>query len=809
MPVPSPSPEPAPAPSTKPEEHKSFWGHVADVSDFLFATKSLGRILTGEGGWGDLASVGITAASFFIPPVRLLKFGVKPLESIIVHAAEVAASDTASVVAKRMAAKTADNARYLLENPAKHEELAKLAQTTDNAEITKLNNLHTEADHFLSTGTIPEPPIKRVGDTYKEPTPPAISEDLKTEFKAMKEAESTKTIDERIASGEDPNAPIKEAPGLDPESDAAKYPNLTAEELAMHRADGLSEQAIKAWDEWEAKQNAGKLLTEDKVLGRTEGRVNAADEVQAEFPVTAEGKPITRRMEDAMPEDMRTGNLKVDRTAWLISESKKLENFLKKKPTNAGEIRATKDLWNKKANELQLKMNPDERIQANELADKLTERSLADYKVGKDTLQRGVLDFDVSKETNLTKLTDTRTRLIDEWRAETNPDLKKGLAITGKKVAARIEELNKLPEVSSVVENSTLTKVRPNELSGDSAYENLLNDVMDNIINKHIGSRTALEPMSSKAAKRIEELGLDPLPDTVPTSLEVMQDVSTSDYITSSKNFKQLTSIIEQHYPVRGSHPADAIDSRDYIQSQTDALFYRTKTELLHTATLREIENEPGKLETLQEVGKTLEKIRNGKVCLAINGFDLEQVFKNELFLNQFATNTSRGTLNHAMRRSTEAIQHGTWLDALPGERAIYGYMAPTDADIIMKSVSGYGDFRVVFKPEVRSRTTFTYGDSLGDDFLPIPVEGELKSNQIYQALNLSTVKNPSPLYDVNYHDIYPEAQIFGKLIPNDIESVYLVPSRFGENSVNLEQVNKLKDIFEKFGIKFANTIGL
>jgi len=502
-----------------------------------------------------------------------------------------------------------------------------------------------------------------------------------------------------------------------------------------------------------------------------------------------------------MPEDMRTGNLQVDRTAWLISESKKLENFLKKKPANAGEIRATKDLWNKQANALQKDMTTEERVQANELADQLTERSLADYKAGKDTLKRGVVDFNVSKETDVTKLTDARTKLIDDWRAETDPDLKKAIAFTGKKVTARIEELNKPPVVSSVIENSTLAKVRPNELSGGSAFENLLNDITKNIENIK--------------ANPDHKFTIPDDPDSV-LDFESLESRATNnsimDYITSSENFKELESLIQKRYPVESSHPADVIYSRDQIEAQTYFLKERIMQELGHTETLQKLLLKPDLNDTLKLVEQQLEKIRNGKVCLAINGFDLEQVFKDKVFLNQFQTNTSRGSLNHSMRRKTEAIQHGTWLDALPGERAIYGYMAPTDADIVMKSVTGYGDFRIVFKPEVKSRSTFVYGDSLGESYIPVPVEGQLKLNQIYGAISTKDLETALPhIADVSpnkFNMTYPEAHIFGKLTPDDIESIYLVPSRFGENIVNLEQVNKLKDIFEKFGIKFANMVG-
>jgi len=166
---PSPSPEPSPTPSPLPDE-KGLWGHIADVADFLFATKSLGRLFTGQGSWGDAAAVGITAASFFIPPVKLLKFAAKPLESIVVHAAEVAASDTASIVAKNAAELTAKNAEYLLKNPEKHAELIRLTNLHANdpeASVFKLHDLSKELDYFFETNKSPYefkiiPPVRLI-----------------------------------------------------------------------------------------------------------------------------------------------------------------------------------------------------------------------------------------------------------------------------------------------------------------------------------------------------------------------------------------------------------------------------------------------------------------------------------------------------------------------------------------------------------------------------------------------------------------------------------------------------------------------
>ena len=84
--------------------------YLAEVGDFLFATDTIAKIARGEGTWGDAALVGVTAASFFIPPAKIAMLSSKALTAVIKASSKVAASETASAAAKRAAAKTLDDA---------------------------------------------------------------------------------------------------------------------------------------------------------------------------------------------------------------------------------------------------------------------------------------------------------------------------------------------------------------------------------------------------------------------------------------------------------------------------------------------------------------------------------------------------------------------------------------------------------------------------------------------------------------------------------------------------------------------------
>jgi hypothetical protein len=83
---------------------------IYDVADFLFATKSLGRIAQGKGSWGDLVDVGVTAATFFVPPAKLLKLTGPTLDLVIKNAGKAIEHEATSVAAKRAAQKTLDDA---------------------------------------------------------------------------------------------------------------------------------------------------------------------------------------------------------------------------------------------------------------------------------------------------------------------------------------------------------------------------------------------------------------------------------------------------------------------------------------------------------------------------------------------------------------------------------------------------------------------------------------------------------------------------------------------------------------------------
>jgi hypothetical protein len=84
--------------------------YYAEIGDFLFATKSIEKLASGKGGWGDAAMVGITAASFTVLPAKLLALPAVALMKVIKASQKVVINPVASVTTKRIAQKTLDDA---------------------------------------------------------------------------------------------------------------------------------------------------------------------------------------------------------------------------------------------------------------------------------------------------------------------------------------------------------------------------------------------------------------------------------------------------------------------------------------------------------------------------------------------------------------------------------------------------------------------------------------------------------------------------------------------------------------------------
>lgn len=84
--------------------------YVAEIGDFLFATDTIAKIAKGQGTWGDAALVGVTAASFFVAPAKIMQLSSKALNAVIKGTTRVLESDVTSTAAKNAASRTLNDA---------------------------------------------------------------------------------------------------------------------------------------------------------------------------------------------------------------------------------------------------------------------------------------------------------------------------------------------------------------------------------------------------------------------------------------------------------------------------------------------------------------------------------------------------------------------------------------------------------------------------------------------------------------------------------------------------------------------------
>lgn len=111
----------------------------------------------------------------------------------------------------------------------------------------------------------------------------------------------------------------------------------------------------------------------------------------------------------------------------------------------------------------------------------------------------------------------------------------------------------------------------------------------------------------------------------------------------------------------------------------------------------------------------------NGDVCIALDRESMEEVLDSGRFMSQFETQRSGGLYYPSFRAQVELVQQLIHPDVVPERRPIYGYLG---FDEESGDVGQYGSVRVVLKPSVKTRTTFTDGDSLGNPVIPQPVSG-------------------------------------------------------------------------------------
>lgn len=161
------------------------------------------------------------------------------------------------------------------------------------------------------------------------------------------------------------------------------------------------------------------------------------------------------------------------------------------------------------------------------------------------------------------------------------------------------------------------------------------------------------------------------------------------------------------------------------------------------------------------------------------------------------AYNTDKGREDRSymdMRRGTEERRFGEATpDAVYGAVAINRELEKIDGfERVYDGATAYGPVKFVLKPEVASRTTYTYGDSFADD----AYSGTYSSRQ---GLAARTLLDHQTGWGGPAIPDYYEAQIHGGVKVSDIARISIRTSAYIDRMDS--QVTKIKELAAKYGI--------
>lgn len=193
---------------------------------------------------------------------------------------------------------------------------------------------------------------------------------------------------------------------------------------------------------------------------------------------------------------------------------------------------------------------------------------------------------------------------------------------------------------------------------------------------------------------------------------------------------------------------------------------------------------------------------REGEVRTRVTENALEQIIDDGRVKSQFETGTSEGHLDPDARAEAEEKGLGAPFDLSVEDRPIYGYVHHPEAG---HDTSAYGDIALCMKPEVKDRTTVTFGDSLSLFHMGRMVGAPMKRADKYamashaafalmRAARMSGVKRRLPKWWIEMEP-YIEAQIHGQVRLQDIQKVI-----FGSRT-SQARVKTISQLLDSLGI--------
>lgn len=168
----------------------------------------------------------------------------------------------------------------------------------------------------------------------------------------------------------------------------------------------------------------------------------------------------------------------------------------------------------------------------------------------------------------------------------------------------------------------------------------------------------------------------------------------------------------------------------------------------------------------------------------------MTEIFRDGEFMNQHQhAEESRG-LQRVVDSEAAMLGLPNWETATAEDLPKYAYLGPDTEHTNM-----YGAIKVHFKDEVKDRATFTVGDSL----MTNPLPSEIRNPRWQSAVSgnvggdVTTIDWDEALLNGDLE--YMEAQIYGKLTPDDIESVEILDEDYWEDEDPLTGMPLVGDV--------------
>ena len=177
---------------------------------------------------------------------------------------------------------------------------------------------------------------------------------------------------------------------------------------------------------------------------------------------------------------------------------------------------------------------------------------------------------------------------------------------------------------------------------------------------------------------------------------------------------------------------------------------------------------------------------------------------------NLFETGDGKGTTDRTVRASWEKRMYNIGSDVSPHLRPLYGFLNPhaihhDNRDFkglpFPNTLKSYGEILVDLKPEVRSRSTFTNGDSadLQKDSVVTHKGIRRLASHIGLSSALQSLERFVDGFNSNqasdFPNYYVEAQIHGGVYPKDVEAIHFAWNHPSKNNPS----HHYYDVFDNF----------